>query len=348
MAIEIYYNRFRALMDGLCHKIITGPARIMRSAALAMGLCLCCSVLMTGFAAQMANAMPATKEDEGRAKPIRSGFAFDTPFKPSVSGQLANPYDDLFRELAPPDRDFYRLDKSGKRLALTKEETAAFGKLVSPAEGVDYGNAFGLEQPYQTADHSARDILLQHFEADIDSLYNDFQIHRQAGSPKAFLQTGDEQRDFEAGSRVLRVVPSRRANDLPLLSAIPLGAVFLDSVKSLVKETGFSEASLSSLRDFVFVQQPENSSIMMVDSGTGYTVMLHSNEQGLLNNRPDSGFGPVLEQHNSNNPMMTSSFDHRPLHLRIWDFLTSTSALVIYAMIIICWGAWRYVISRYV
>jgi len=98
----------------------------------------------------------------------------------------------------------------------------------------------------------------------------------------------------------------------------------------------------------MFVQQPENGSIMMVDNGTGYTVMLHSNEQNLIGDSPQSGFnsGPKMEA--AINPMIVPAFDNRPLHLKIWDFLSSTGALVVYAFLIICWAAWRYVISRYV
>jgi len=322
----------------------------MRPAVMVLGLSLCFFTLMAGMTAPVTQAMPTTNAENGRPKPIRSGSAFDTPFKPSVTGQLTNPYDDLFRELAPLNRTFYRLDENGRRIALTSDEKAALGKLLSSAEDGGYGAPapLGLEQSYQSANRSERDILLQQFEADIDSLYNDLQVNRQVGSPTVLPQTANPQSSFETGPRVLRIVPSRNADDLPILSAVPLGAVFLESVKSIIKDAGYSGESLASLRDFVFVQQPENGSLMMVDNGTGYTVMLHSNEQDLISNRPDSRFssGPGMQQ--SNTAMAGGIFDHRPLHLRIWDFLTSTGALVVYAFLIICWGAWRYVISRYV
>lgn len=348
MDIRDYHSCPNGLLDRLRDKKISRLAFIMRSATMALGFCLCLFTLLAESNANLAHAMPTTNAEDGRPKPIRSGSVLNTPFKPSVTGQLTNPYDDLFRTLEPLNGSFYRLDEKGQRIALTKEERDALSKILSSADDASSGNPMGLEQSYQSANRSERDILLQEFEADIDSLYDDLQVNRQVGSPTVLPQGAPAQSSFEAGPRVLRVVPSRTSDDLPILSAVPLGAVFLESVKAIIKDAGHSGESLASLRDFVFVQQPENGSIMMVDNGTGYTVMLHSNEQSLINNRPQNGFSSGPEMQSANSPIMASNFDHRPLHLRIWDFLTSTAALVFYGFVIICWAAWRYVISRYV
>ncbi|RMF11269.1 MAG: hypothetical protein D6763_03590 [Alphaproteobacteria bacterium] len=305
-----------------------------------------------------AGAMPASRHDDGSAQPIRSdSFLGTSDTRASDGNSLVAPYEDLFDHVIDGDRaqTFFRVDGDDGIVALTPEERDELKDLLQTPETMPFGapeeTAFGQSAGPGAPVDRPEGPLLQQFVDEVDALYAEI-----AASADSTLEQPPDLSSFPGRTlgpttTSVRVVRSRSGDDLPLLSAIPLGTLFADSIKSLVESSDTNRSTIASLRNFVLVSQPDTGVLMMVDSGSGYTLMVHTPENPSLFSgekvRDRYQSLPRFESPSAPTDAGNSTVMSRPLHLKIWDLLTTPAAFVFYGVALICWAAWRYVISRY-
>lgn len=297
-----------------------------------------------------AHAMPAARTGDGQPQPIRDGFSlgrFSDEFKPE---QLVVPYDDLFSMGPQQDNPMLQAGGGAGFLSLSAEEQAEVRALLDPDPQLGFTSPF-LEGGVQVGVNTPEtDPLARQLVREVDALYDE--LRSAATSPLKGFGTapgtfGDASQGPGTGDSVLAVVQAQRAGDLPVLSALPLGAMFKDAVRDSLDATGVSRDTIDGLRDFVLVEERRTGSMMMVDGGSGYSVTLRSSEDVRAQDfRTANGFdsnalaAPAL-------PETVEGAGPRPLHWKIWDVLTSAYAFIVYGVLLICWASWRYVISRY-
>ena len=301
--------------------------------------------LATVVVAGVCLAMPAARRDDGSAIPLRPSTMFRiSTFNDLGNGRYVPPYRTLF-DLAPKAGEaLTQVEGKGPDVPLTQEERdklrTLFGEPGNPALG---GSDVGLANANPLTNQSET----QQVVADINAFYgeshsNGLSLEPNGGGGGSGSATGRAQ---SGTSPVLRVVKVRSNDDIPILSAIPIGTLFVETVKSLVDSGTISHSFVSELRDFSMVNEPASGSLMLVDGNSNYTFMLVSPKtEDVLAPFKDASPQETTEHRRPRDPVPVA---HRPLFLKIWDIATSLGAFVFYAIALVCWGAWHYLISRY-
>lgn len=309
-----------------------------------------CAALALLFLAGASLAMPALRKEDGSAQPIRATTLPETSlFGRPAGSDSVDPYEDLFKR-PQEDVSLYRVGEDGGVIPLSPEDQREIRKILDAPDDPGFAGSSAEQGSGAGVDAPRSGPLMKDFVAEVDALYADLAASTDPNYvPSAGLGGQPGVPGFEQPG-VLRVVRARNKDDLPLLSAIPLGTIFVESIKSLVESGAVDPASLSSLRDFILVQQPGSGSLMMVDSGSGYTLLLRPSDDPLLfkeENRGNNWFSATDGGDSRSRKKMPAPGEPRPLLLKIWDILTSLGAFVFYGIAAVCWAAWRYVISRY-
>lgn len=132
----------------------------------------------------------------------------------------------------------------------------------------------------------------------------------------------------------------------------PLGPIGNETLRPILQTGGIIADSLADLRQFVLIEQPKSSTLMMMDSGSGQALVMQNSGAGNFATTANrTSHTPRQEQATSHQRATSNSaidFLKRPLKEVFWEILKSDMAMVFAGLCFLAWIAWRKVISRHV
>ncbi|MDA5193572.1 hypothetical protein [Govanella unica] len=163
-----------------------------------------------------------------------------------------------------------------------------------------------------------------------------------------------EQSAQTTGQEILTTHPQKAA-----ATASPgettLGSLGLEAMHPILRMSGMVAESLHELRQFVLIEHPKSSQLMMLDNRSSQALVMQTNVNFTPSpdlNRHDSGNHPLASpaQDVSVDPDRNGalSFLNKPLKQLLWDILGSSAAFLIYSLLFVAWLTWRKVISRHI
>lgn len=139
--------------------------------------------------------------------------------------------------------------------------------------------------------------------------------------------------------------PRAPLDDVPILSSVRLGTIAVEVLRPEIRANPLIGATYHEFRQFLIIEERLSASVLMYDhSGNGGILM--TVEDGALAQRNGQN-DQAMETSPQRAAKRTPMYDDRPLRDVIIDLLTSKLAIVIYAILLTCWLAWRYVIRKY-
>lgn len=140
--------------------------------------------------------------------------------------------------------------------------------------------------------------------------------------------------------------PRSPAEDIPILSSVRLGTIAVEVLRPEIRANPLIGAAYHEFRQFLMIEERQSASILMYDQSAGTGILMTVEDGAAVtpgNGQPEQSTDPAAQRTIKRGPI----FDNRPLRDVLIDLLTSKLAIVIYAILLTCWLAWRYVIRKY-
>lgn len=194
--------------------------------------------------------------------------------------------------------------------------------------------------------------LLGELARDIDRFYLETAHINEKKSPldpETAAASGESPIQNDNAQNVLIITPLRQRD--PSGRSTSFGALAVEMLKPEVLANDFLLTTTSGLRQFFLVEQRRSSLVMMLESTSGHTMMVTTLNAPMTSHSGPSGADNWKGQRpmaNARAETMSKADGEHSHRQAVWDTLTSTLAQIIYAILLLCWAAWRYGISRYV
>ncbi len=230
--------------------------------------------------------------------------------------------------------------------SLTKEERqklmAFYNSLQSEAAGINSSDMLGGLTPSSNPDNFAHELAqdLQRFYKEMAQLSESIENISLADST---VMPSNQPPLF-----------SNQTPKLPQIAGVPLGSVTSQALEPDLHIASVISDALQEVRRVIMIEDPRTSLMVMMDGRSGQALVMQtpvrvrSGDQSTAQTQQNSMIagGDVASNAmagNSGQPVQTQ----KPFELVLKDLLLAPAAIATYILILLCWAAWRYVLSRY-